>query len=1553
MASKTTKSENVADLYLMFKDHKNGNKTRPTATGCSSNTLGLSNAVAEVLEAVANTEPRRYNTISSEDMLARFHQCNKNIVTRKIAGDEARIRKLRCSTCKIMERVDCINTELHNWDEILNSTASKSRQEHQDLGEGQEQEVPKSQACQDNNDEINTNRVNKLLSQDCCSQEIHEELAKSCDTCGPGISEWNTKYSLVGSDVIALYPSIQSETTGKIIRERLENTKLEFEGFSQEKALAYIDMNKDLTTDLEDIAHLLPTRKSGKSSKLKISAIKQDWNPQEKYDFKNKVLSYQDKKKVIARVVEIATRALFQNHAYKFGNEFYKQEKGGSIGDRWTGCAAEIVMQTWAERYEAILTRSNIEVLLLSGYVDDGRQVTSTLPLGMRYDKKSGMFQFSKEAEIEDKNKKSNGESCNQRMARICQTVMNSINPDLEFTVETPEEFENEKLPTLDFKIWQEKDQTINHTYFQKAMKTPLVVMARSGMATNQKIQILSNELTRRLSNINKNNSTQEDHNLVIEQFTRELKNSGYHHRTAQEIIISGIRGHRTRIIRRTAKGQEFYRPAHKTVGSRTRKKLVSRENWYKEEKNEDKEQEPKIRTSNSWRTGTKRKREQEQENENKIKAVMFVPYTNGSELAKRLRENEENLNKITKNRIKIVERTGTKLQDLLTKSDPWKGSDCSRPNCLLCFTKQRTEKSQTQDCHKRNVVYETRCLTCQEEQEQEIENMDLEEQEKRELIKKIKLYKYVGETSRSSFERGWEHVNDMAQLKNSSHMLKHVLLNHKEQDMEHVKFGMKILRTCKSSFERQIYESVTIQQERLEHHVLNSRSEYNRCSLPRISAQIGEQDYEKYNTELKEEKLQEEQLEEMIRKIRKERNKARLRPSKVQDVGTKRRKINNEEYITIQEIWGKPTRTEPQKNKRTEENNENPPPKRTRTTMEEQHPQGQEQVNTKNTQNKNYTSKRNKQVILTNCKRIEDKVIEQEVDSSDLEWEEPRDWDKMLQERKERLEQEETMLNQRLELKKKKEQSWELYRTCKEYLEQNNDSWNKRKIKEQEERERLIRLEQARIKGSKIRQKQLENEQELRIKKLPREIQHQLEQEQAKEEQLELKRAKESLWKLRKQENKLENTQEVLAIKKLEKKNNKVQEILEKQKKVLMEQETRIRTTINKNNKKNNTKIDNTNKKKKLGEIWAMYRWITEYLSECTKEWELELDNYNKIENNKIQEWNRLNRGEKISTLKAEMSQDSAVPENVDQVNTTSWKIWKSKLVPVPEVQQTRNTENMEQEASTGTEKLNNETLEQQKEKSSIPKPPSLTPKSPLKPSSNQEISASPEPSPSKTPPSKRVPPALAGEKISVVPEITTNPEKHGPSTSNTTPRNTVKQHPDRTTKVQLKKNSTNTTSDENTTPGSRQKIQPTMNKFFTTKSDNKKQLTTKNIEGSPKNSPKNKKLISKNKKLEEEKTVKQLRGYWTEFARIQKEKQEMLQKRKITTSEVNDPIAGSSIDSTARPPGQIQNCQAVQLYSATAKSSAEESNSSECSRSIGIRISRFESKSNNTTRN
>ena len=105
---------------------------------------------------------------------------------------------------------------------------------------------------------------------------------------------------------------------------------------------------------------------------------------------------------------------------------------------------------------------------------------------------------------------------------------------------------------------------------------------------------------------------------------------------------------------------------------------------------------------------GIKRKRNADKGKESQeqpIKAVMFVPYTPGGVLAKQLRENEEKLASLTKNKVKIVERTGTKLQDIITKANPWKGKDCERKNCMLCFTKTRTGKRMTQDCHKRNII--------------------------------------------------------------------------------------------------------------------------------------------------------------------------------------------------------------------------------------------------------------------------------------------------------------------------------------------------------------------------------------------------------------------------------------------------------------------------------------------------------------------------------------------------------------------------------------------------------------------------------------------------------------------------------------------------------------------------------------------------------------------------------------------------------------------------------------------------------------------------------
>jgi hypothetical protein len=47
-------------------------------------------------------------------------------------------------------------------------------------------------------------------------------------------------------------------------------------------------------------------------------------------------------------------------------------------------------------------------------------------------------------------------ESTETRMARICQVAMNAINEDLTFTVEVCGDFEDNRIPTLDFFLWPE-----------------------------------------------------------------------------------------------------------------------------------------------------------------------------------------------------------------------------------------------------------------------------------------------------------------------------------------------------------------------------------------------------------------------------------------------------------------------------------------------------------------------------------------------------------------------------------------------------------------------------------------------------------------------------------------------------------------------------------------------------------------------------------------------------------------------------------------------------------------------------------------------------------------------------------------------------------------------------------------------------------------------------------------------------------------------------------------------------------------------------------------
>ena len=402
-------------------------------------------------------------------------------------------------------------------------------------------------------------------------------------------------------------------------------------------------------------------------------------------------------------------------------------------------------------------------------------------------------------------------------------------------------------------------------------MKNQQVIEKASAMGTKQKYCILANEVTRRLYNTEY--GEKEEAEEVLEKMTRQLKNSGWNRKESKEIIISGYRGWERRILRRKEEGGRVYRSAGNSLNTRARRKLTGKVDWFKNQnkrkRNDDEEGEEKA---------PKRKKgsEEEKEEDSRIVSVLFIPYTPGGELTRRLRAAEEDMARQTGIKIKIVEKAGTKLVDLLHKSDPWQGADCRRENCLLCRTKIATEKDERQDCTQRSIVYQTWCLNCEKTAREKILEEEKDEEKAKEKIKKIPLFKYIGETARSAYERGLEHLRDFQEMKLDSHMLKHFLEKHEEESMENIKFGMKITKSARSSFERQISESVQIQINNQDHIILNSKAEYNRCALPRLTAKIGNYTLDEVEEKKKKEKEEEKILASKVRNLKVTRSKSR-----------------------------------------------------------------------------------------------------------------------------------------------------------------------------------------------------------------------------------------------------------------------------------------------------------------------------------------------------------------------------------------------------------------------------------------------------------------------------------------------------------------------------------------------------------------------------------------------------------------------------------------------------------------------------------------------------
>ena len=94
----------------------------------------------------------------------------------------------------------------------------------------------------------------------------------------------------------------------------------------------------------------------------------------------------------------------------------------------------------------------------------------------------------------------------------------------------------------------------------------------------------------------------------------------------------------------------------------------------------------------------------------------------------------------------------------------------------------------------------------------------------------------YVGESGRSIMERGMEHWKAFHSKKEDSHIYKHHLVHH--DGTGEPEFHLRPFGFFRSALARQVAEAVRIR--RRGESVLNSKGEYNRCSITRLNLPEG-----------------------------------------------------------------------------------------------------------------------------------------------------------------------------------------------------------------------------------------------------------------------------------------------------------------------------------------------------------------------------------------------------------------------------------------------------------------------------------------------------------------------------------------------------------------------------------------------------------------------------------------------------------------------------------------------------------------------------------------
>ena len=390
----------VCPVHLLYKDHKgwteeNGEipPTRHVAGGNRGMSLHISEIVSDILEPLVGRVQGGQEVISTEDTIAQLEGINQKMVGWTSTSwweGVVHVEYVACGNCR--------SNEEYLWSE-----------DNPDLCRCSEAvEIHDEAASMDGmrctNDYVRTLRRLEWEKSMDWSADDEDRMVCSTEVLPEDLQNYSVPMVIVGSDVISLYPNLKVEKIVERVEQEVLKTDLKFENVDYLEAARYLVLNwteKEVKTS--GLRRVLPWRRKRGGSKPGITGegpLGVQRGDQEQWVFPHVQLEDWERKKIVAGVLKLATRAMFRKHFYTFGGKTFQQTEGGPIGLRGTCAVARLVMQAFDREWGELLRALCVRTWGNMRYMDDGRTVMPPFKPGWRWDQ--GQIRYCLRWEKED-----------------------------------------------------------------------------------------------------------------------------------------------------------------------------------------------------------------------------------------------------------------------------------------------------------------------------------------------------------------------------------------------------------------------------------------------------------------------------------------------------------------------------------------------------------------------------------------------------------------------------------------------------------------------------------------------------------------------------------------------------------------------------------------------------------------------------------------------------------------------------------------------------------------------------------------------------------------------------------------------------------------------------------------------------------------------------------------------------------------------------------------------------------------------------------------------